>query len=25
MTKLTDAISYAYKDGQNVLTMVVRY
>jgi serine/threonine-protein kinase RsbW len=25
MKKLTDAISYAYKDGQNVLTMIVRY
>jgi serine/threonine-protein kinase RsbW len=25
MKKLTDEISYAYKDGQNVLTMVVRY
>jgi serine/threonine-protein kinase RsbW len=25
MKKVTDAISYAYKDGQNVLTMVVRY
>ncbi|MGC9444571.1 MAG: ATP-binding protein [Candidatus Methanospirareceae archaeon] len=25
MKKLTDEISYAYEDGQNVLTMVVRY
>ena len=25
MNKLTDEISYAYKGGQNVLTMVVRY
>ncbi len=25
MKKVTDAISYAYKDGHNVLTMVVRY
>ncbi|MBN1455500.1 MAG: ATP-binding protein [Methanomicrobia archaeon] len=25
MRKLTDEISYTYKDGQNVLTMVVRY
>jgi serine/threonine-protein kinase RsbW len=24
MKKVTDAISYAYKDGQNVLTMVLR-
>ena len=25
MKKLTDMICYAYKDGQNVLTMIVRY